>query len=87
MPKLTKLTPEAVNDTIDSVKYYTQGALTICSMTLVNDFKIVESSCPIMEDNFDAEIGQKIAYKKCVDKIWELEGYRIKSELYQESLG
>ena len=29
-----------------------------------------------------ASPGQKLAFEKARDKVWELEGYRLKSELY-----
>ena len=37
-------------------------------------------------ENFDEEIGRKIAYQNAVQKIWSLEGYLLKEKLYKESV-
>lgn len=39
-----------------------------------------QSACASPE-NFDAELGAKIARQHAKDKIWALEGYRLKSSL------
>jgi hypothetical protein len=33
-------------------------------------------------ENFNAEIGRKIAHTNAREKIWALEGYRLKQELF-----
>jgi hypothetical protein len=40
-----------------------------------------ESACASVE-NFDKEIGEAIAYNNAVQKIWMLEGYLLKHEMY-----
>lgn len=57
---------------------------TVLMATLPNGFVIVESSSCVDPVNFDMSIGEQICMDKLVDKIWELEGYRLQSELYQE---
>ena len=54
---------------------------TVLMATLPNDFVIVESSSCVDPANFDMSIGEQICMDKLVDKIWELEGYRLQSEL------
>lgn len=41
-----------------------------------------ESACASPE-NFDPEIGRKIAYDNAFNKIWLLEGYLLKEKLHQ----
>jgi len=58
--------------------------LTFCVITLKNGFTVTgESSCASPE-NYNQEIGQKIAYDNAVNKIWALEGYLLKERLFNE---
>jgi len=57
--------------------------LTFCVLVLKNGFTVTgESACAIPE-NFDAEIGRKIAKANAVQKIWPLMGYALKERLNQ----
>ncbi|EOU6200051.1 hypothetical protein E2K61_20890 [Escherichia coli] len=58
--------------------------LTFCVLVLRNGFTVTgESSCASPE-NFDAEIGRKIARQNAVNKIWMLEGYLLKQKLSEQ---
>lgn len=59
--------------------------LTICVLVLRNGFTIVGKSACASPENFDAELGRKIARQDAVNQIWPLEGYRLKSELANKS--
>ena len=37
----------------------------------------------VSKENFNQEIGNKIARQNAREKIWELEGYLLKEKLYQ----
>ncbi len=51
-------------------------------MTLENGFTVTGESACASPENFDAEIGKKIAYDNAREKIWLLEGYLLKENLY-----
>ena len=55
--------------------------LTICVLELKNGFTVTGESAPVSHQNFDAEIGRKIALAKATEKIWPLEGYLLKDRL------
>lgn len=55
--------------------------LTICILVLKNGFTVTGESACVSPENFDAELGRKIARQKAVDKIWMLEGYLLKDRL------
>ncbi|MBM5575826.1 Gp49 family protein [Deefgea sp. CFH1-16] len=57
--------------------------LTFCVLTLNNGFTVTGESACASPENFDAEIGRKIARANAVNKIWLLEGYLLKQMLYQ----
>lgn len=58
--------------------------LTICVLVLRNGFTVTGESACASPENFDAEIGRKIARDNAVQKIWPLEGYLLKQHLYQQ---
>ena len=55
--------------------------LTICVLVLKNGFTVTGESACASPENFNAELGAKIAYGHARDKIWALEGYLLKSKL------
>lgn len=57
------------------------GLLTICVLVLKNGFTVTGESACASAENFDAELGRKIARQHAVDKIWPLEGYLLKTML------
>lgn len=61
-----------------------ESLLTFCVLVLRNGFTVTgESACASLE-NFDAEIGRKIARENAVNKIWMLEGYLLKQRLHDD---
>lgn len=61
--------------------------LTICVLTLNNGFTVTGESACASPENFDAEIGRKIARQNAVDKIWPLMGYALKQQLHEQGNG
>jgi len=55
--------------------------LTVCALTLRNGFHVVGESAAASPENFDAELGRKIARDNARNKIWALEGYLLRSKL------
>ena len=58
--------------------------LTFCVLVLRNGFTVTGESACASAENFDAELGRKIARMKAVEKIWPLMGYELKSRLAQQ---
>lgn len=56
--------------------------LTFCVLTLENGFTVTGESACASPENFNAEIGKKIAYENAREKIWVLEGYLLKEKLH-----
>ena len=53
--------------------------LTFCVLVLKNGFTVTGESACASPENFDAEIGRKIARQNAVQKIWPLMGYELRS--------
>lgn len=61
------------------------GLLTFCVLVLRNGFTVTGESACASPENFDAEIGRKIARQNAVAKIWPLEGYLLKQRLHDNA--
>jgi hypothetical protein len=55
--------------------------LTFCVLVLQNGFTVTGESACASPENFDAEVGRKIARQNAVSKVWSLMGYELKSKL------
>ena len=90
-----RVTPQMVDDAITAQYTFTAWEavgpeaprmeslklLTICVLVLKNGFTVTGESACASPENFDAELGAKIAIKHAKDKIWALEGYLLKGKL------
>lgn len=61
------------------------ACLSICVLTLRNGFTVTGESACASPENFDAELGRKIAYRNARDKIWALEGYVLRTQLHAKA--
>ena len=55
--------------------------LTFCVLVLRNGFTVTGESACASPENFNAEIGRKIARQNAVQKIWPLMGYELRTKL------
>lgn len=78
-----RLTPALIDATIVGEQYYVfpESTVTVCRLILRNGFSVLGESAAVSSDNFDTEIGQKIAKQNAREKIWALEGYLLKDRL------
>lgn len=57
--------------------------LTFCVLVLRNGFTVTGESACASPENFDAELGRKIARANAVAKIWPLLGFSLKKKLHE----
>ena len=78
-----RLNPAHIDAQIVSAAYYVfpGTTLTVCALTLRNGFLVVGESAAASPENFDQEIGRKIAHDNARGKIWALEGYLLRTKL------
>lgn len=55
--------------------------LTFCVLVLKNGYTVTGESACVSAENFNAEIGRKIARTNAVQKIWPLMGYALAEKL------
>jgi len=80
-----RLTPDLIDSKITHEQYFhvDNTTVTICYLALENGFGVVGESAAVSLDNFDVEIGKKVAKDNAREKIWALEGYLLKQKLYE----
>ena len=78
-----RLTPDLIDAAIKGEQYHVfKGTcLTVCCLTLKNGFTVTGESACASPENFNAELGQKIARQNAREKIWPLEGYLLREKL------
>lgn len=59
--------------------------LTLCVLVLRNGFTVTGESACVSPENFNAELGRKIARDNARNKIWAFEGYLLRERLHQQS--
>lgn len=81
-----RLTPELIDATIKSEQYHVfeDTCLTVCCLTLKNGYTVTGESACASPENFNTELGQKIARQNAREKIWALEGYLLRSQLQSQ---
>lgn len=55
--------------------------LTFCVIKMRNGFTVTGESACASPENFDAELGRRIARQHAVEKIWPLMGYELRSKI------
>ena len=55
--------------------------LTFCVLTLRNGFTVTGESACASPENFNTEIGRKVARANAIAKVWPLLGYELKTKL------
>lgn len=94
-----RITPDDVKANIASEHYFTAAQalrlggtephpldlLTFCVLVLKNGFTVTGESACASPENFDAEIGRRIARDNAVAKIWPLMGYELRSRLHERA--
>ena len=58
--------------------------LTFCVLVLRNGFTVTGESACASPENFDADIGRRIARSNAVQKVWPLMGYELRTKLSKE---
>lgn len=85
---MNKITQEHIDATIVSKTFIVlpDGVTTICQLILKNGFSVLGSSACVDPANFNLQMGRDIAFANARDKVWQLEGYLLKEEMFRASV-
>lgn len=78
-----RITPASIDATIVAEQFHVFPGtfLTVCCLTLRNGFTVVGESACASPENFNKELGERIARQNAREKIWPLEGYLLREKL------
>ncbi len=84
-----RLTPAIIDAVIakETFHVFPGTTLTVCVLTLYNGFTVTGESAAASPENFNEEIGRRIARDNARAKIWALEGYMLKTRLHERATG
>lgn len=79
-----RITPAHIDEQIVSAAFhlFPGTTTTVCLLTLRNGFTVTGESACASPENYDADIGNKIAFTNAREKIWLLEGYLLRDWLH-----
>lgn len=78
-----RITPDMLDAEIAGEQYHVfpGSCLTVCCLTLKNGFTVTGESACASPENFDDQIGRKIARQNAREKLWPLLGFRLRDQL------
>jgi hypothetical protein len=82
-----RITPADLDAKIKTVMYHVfpGTTLTVCALELENGYVVTGHSAAASPENFDEEIGRRLAYDMARNKIWALEGYLLRERLHRQA--
>lgn len=96
IPAAPTVTPEAIQAEIASEHYRNLGGalkqvgptanVTLCVLVLHNGFTILGKSACVNSENFDEDLGRKLAREDAVRQLWPFLGFRLADERRAKAL-
>lgn len=83
-----RVTPKSIDQLIVASTFHVFFATTtVCCLKLKNGFTVIGQSACASPENFNRELGEKIAFDEARDKIWAFEGYALRERLHERDNG
>lgn len=60
------------------------SVVTICTVVTKDGFTFIGHSAPAAPENFNADLGQKLALDDALRQLWPMMGFRLRSKLREE---
>jgi hypothetical protein len=81
LTKGLRLTPQTIDEIVASAEdfyWHVPGTtMVVCALRLTTGYVVIGEAACIEPENFDYNLGCKIARDKARDKLWALEGYLL----------
>lgn len=82
---MKKITAEDLEKEIAAEMYhrFAPTTTTVCCLVLKNGFTVTGQSSCLFSDDYNEEIGKKVARERAIDKIWSYLGFRERDSCLQ----
>jgi len=82
-----RLTPDDIDAAIKGEQYhlFPGTTVTVCCLELRNGYQVIGQSAAASPENFDEDLGQRVARADAREKIWALEGYLLRDRLHRRA--
>lgn len=77
-----RVTEALIESKIVDTRFHVDGLLTLCIIELANGFTVVGQSACASPENYNQDIGERLARSDAFSKIWALEGYLLRERLH-----
>ena len=79
-----RIKPDDLEEAILKWDFHTfpGSMVTVCCLTLHNGFNVIGESACVSPENFDAELGERVARENAKQKLWPLLGFALKERLF-----
>lgn len=82
-PRVTKEQIDSRIDTVTTSKLPWSETVTVCEIKLDNGFSVRGESACVNPENYDEEIGNKIAYDNAYRQLWAFFGFLLAETQHQ----
>lgn len=72
---------DAIPPAISMVGHPSLEVLSICILVMRNGFTLIGKSAPASPENFNADLGRKLAYEDAIRQLWPLMGFSLRDRL------
>lgn len=75
-----RVLPSDLEEEIVAEQYYVfpGTTVTVCCLTLRNGFTVTGEAACVMPENFDAALGERLARRRAVERLWPLLGFALR---------
>lgn len=83
-----KLDKDDIAAAVAKVHYHVvpETTTTLCTLVLRNGFTVTGRSACVNPANFNAGVGEEMAYADAIRQVWQLEGYLLTQRLFEQSV-
>lgn len=67
-----------------SAAFLAMATLTVCVLKMKNGFMVIGKSAPASPENFDLDLGKKLAFDDAVKQLWPMMGFALRDRLAAE---
>jgi hypothetical protein len=85
-PRVSKIEIDTILNEGITLYDHAHHPLTLAIFRHPNGFWFVGHSAPASPENYDQEIGERLALERVISQLWQMEGFALRSRLHEKEL-